>query len=145
MKGELLHKMLMLASYKHAGQLDKSGQPYILHPIAVMYLLYTTDEELQCMALGHDLLEDTNTTQSELIEHFTPRIVEGIRSLTRFPSETYAEYIEKVKLNPDAVRVKLCDLQHNMDPSRGHEIPISLRKRYMKSFRELQVVRNGTS
>jgi (p)ppGpp synthase/HD superfamily hydrolase len=140
MKGELLHKMLMLASYKHAGQLDKSGQPYILHPITVMYLLYTTDEELQCMALGHDLLEDTNTTQSELIEHFTPRIVEGIRSLTRFPSETYAEYIEKVKRNPDAVRVKLADLQHNMDPTRQYDLPPSLRKRYLTTFLQLRAL-----
>jgi (p)ppGpp synthase/HD superfamily hydrolase len=141
MKGQLLGKMLMLATYKHAGQLDKSGEPYILHPLAVMYLLYTTDEELQCIALGHDLLEDTNTTQAELIENFTPRIVEGIRTLTRFPAQTYADYKEQVKTNPDAIRVKLCDLQHNMDPNRKYELPRSLRKRYMDFFRELQALR----
>lgn len=138
MKGELLNKMLMLAAYKHAGQLDKSGEPYILHPLSVMHLLYTDDEELQCMALGHDLLEDTNTTQVELIENFTPRIVEGIRTLTRFPGETYAEYRRKVKTNPDAIRVKLADLQHNMDPSRKWEMPKSLKLRYYEFYHELQ-------
>jgi GTP diphosphokinase / guanosine-3',5'-bis(diphosphate) 3'-diphosphatase len=141
MKGSMLSNMLMLATYKHCGQVDKSGQPYILHPITVMQLLYTDDEELQCIALGHDLLEDTNTTQGELIRIFTPRIVEGIRTLTRFPAQTYAEYKVQVKTNPDAVRVKLCDLQHNMDPSRKYVLPRSLHKRYTEFFRELVVLR----
>ena len=138
MKGRMLSNMLMFATYKHAGQVDKSGEPYILHPITVMQLLYTDDEELQCIALGHDLLEDTNTTQVELIQNFTPRIVEGIRALTRFPCQTYSEYMEQVKTNPDAVRVKLCDLQHNMDPSRKYLLPISLKKRYARFHRELR-------
>jgi (p)ppGpp synthase/HD superfamily hydrolase len=141
MSGTMLSQMLMLATYKHMGQLDKSGQPYILHPLSVMYLLYTTDEELQCIALGHDLLEDTNTTQGELIQNFTPRIVEGIRTLTRFPGQTYEDYKAQVKTNPDAVQVKLCDLIHNMDPSRSHVISRSLHKRYVKFFHELQALR----
>jgi len=141
MTGQMLSNMLMLATYKHCEQKDKGGQPYILHPLTVMHLLYTDDEELQCIALGHDLLEDTNTTVRTLEGHFTPRIIAGILALTRPEGMPYAEYKEQVKTNPDAIRVKLCDLQHNMDPSRAHTISPSLRKRYMDFFRELQALR----
>ena len=48
-KGEMLNKMLVLATNRHAGQYDKGGNPYILHPLKVMYYLKTTDEELQCI------------------------------------------------------------------------------------------------
>ena len=141
MKGTMLSNMLMLATYKHAGQLDKSGQPYILHPLTVMHLLYTDDEELQCIALGHDLIEDTNTTSWDLQNlGFTTRIIEGIEALTKNPLSDYASYKDQVKCNADAIRVKLCDLQHNMDLSRGYVIHSSLRKRYMDFFRELQAL-----
>lgn len=141
MKGEMLSNMLMLATYKHAGQLDKSGQPYILHPLAVMHLLYTDDEELQCIALGHDLIEDTNTKPCHLEDlGFSRRVVQGIIALTRPKGMPYFQYKAQVQLNPDAIRVKLCDLQHNMDLSRSYAIPPSLRKRYIDFFRELQAI-----
>ncbi len=143
MKGEMLSNMLMLATYKHAGQVDKSGQPYILHPITVMQLLYTDDEELQCIALGHDLLEDTNVTVQALQEHFTPRVVEGILALTRPPGLSYYLYMAQVKTNPDAIRVKLCDLQHNLDPSRKYVLPFSLKRRYINFMHELRALRSG--
>lgn len=139
-KGQMLSTMLMLAAYKHANQLDKSGEPYILHPLAVMHLLYTNDEELQCIALGHDLLEDTNVTVNTLRNHFTPRIVEGILALTRPPGLSYTLYKAHVKTNPDAIRVKIADLQHNMDPSRKWDMPLSLKKRYVEFHRELQAL-----
>lgn len=115
-KGELLNKMLVLATSKHAGQFDKGGNPYILHPIAVMHLLEVSDEELQCIALGHDMVEDCGVTYAELRDHgFTERIIDGIKSLTKVPGETYEEYKDKVKANPDGIRVKIADLRHNTD------------------------------
>lgn len=139
MKGTMLSQMLMLATYKHAGQVDKSGQPYILHPLAVMHLLYTDDEELQCIALGHDLIEDTGVTTRDLENlGFSTRVIEGIWTLTRSPGQLYSLYQLQVMANPDAVRVKLADLQHNMDPSRAYILPLSLKKRYSDFFRELQ-------
>ena len=115
-KGELLNKMLVLATNSHANQFDKGGNPYILHPIAVMHLLGDADEETRCIALGHDIVEDCNVTYKQLGElGFTPRIIEGIRSLTKIPGESYDEYKTKVKANPDAVRVKIADLTHNTD------------------------------
>lgn len=113
-KGELLSKMLVLATNRHAGQFDKGGKPYILHPLAVMHLMDDADEEQQCIAVGHDVVEDCGVTYSELRElSFTDRIIEGIRCLTKIPGESYDEYKEKVKSNPDAIKVKLADLTHN--------------------------------
>lgn len=115
-KGELLSKMLVLATNKHSGQFDKGGNPYILHPIAVMYMDPNFDEEQQCVALGHDLVEDCGVTYADLREMgFTERIISGIRCLTKIPGETYEEYKDKVKSNSDAIRVKIADLRHNTD------------------------------
>jgi len=117
--GQLLSNMLMYATTKHFDQFDKSGKPYILHCIAVMQLLPSNaDEELQCIALGHDLVEDCKVTYEELTEKFTPRIVEGIRSVTKQLGETFEEYKAKVKDNRDGVQVKIADLRHNSDITR---------------------------
>jgi (p)ppGpp synthase/HD superfamily hydrolase len=106
--------MLVLATNAHAGQFDKGGAPYILHPIAVMQLMEMPDEEQQCIALGHDIVEDCGITYAQLREGgFTDRIIEGIRCLTKIPGETYDEYKAKVKSNPDAIACKLADLEHN--------------------------------
>lgn len=115
-RGQMLSKMISLAVERHAGQFDKGGMPYILHPLTVMHRLRTVDEELQCIAVGHDLVEDTATTSAELRElGFSDRIVVGIRTLTKFESQTPEEYREAVKGNPDAIRVKMEDLRHNSD------------------------------
>ncbi len=113
-KGELLNKMLVLATNRHAGQFDRGGNPYILHPIAVMNILKDADEELRCIAIGHDIVEDCGVTYTELREMgFTERIIDGIKCLTKVPGESYDEYKTKVKSNPDSVRVKIADLTHN--------------------------------
>ncbi len=114
-KGELLRSAILIAVEAHADQFDKGGQPYILHPLAVMYLLSTDDEELKCIAILHDVIEDNkNFTYQGLREKgMTERIIEGVRCLTKVPGETYAEYKAKVKSNIDAIRVKRKDLKHN--------------------------------
>lgn len=119
-KGYYLSKMLALATTRHEGQFDKGGSPYILHPLKVMHYLKSEDEELQCIALGHDLLEDTFKDVSEGVsrltyEGFSERIIKGILDLTKVPGEPYEAYKEKVKSNPDSIRVKLADLRHNSD------------------------------
>ncbi len=116
MKGELLDKMLLLATQSHHGQFDKGGAPYILHVLKVMHYLKTDDEELQCIALGHDLLEDTGVTALHLEKlGMTPRIIAGIRALTKEPLQTLDNYKIGVFCNRDAMLVKRCDLRHNSD------------------------------
>lgn len=115
-KGQLLNKMLVMATNAHAGQYDKGGKPYILHPLKVMHYLKSEDEELQCIALGHDIVEDTGVTYRQLAEEgFTERVIAGIKALTKVPGETYDEYKERVFANEDAMRVKMADLRHNTD------------------------------
>lgn len=115
-KGEMLNKMLVLATNAHAGQFDRGGNPYILHPLRVMSFLKEDDEELRCIALGHDVIEDTDTTYADLeAAGMSPRVIEGIRVLTKVPGETYADYKERVFKSVDAMKVKLCDLRHNSD------------------------------
>ena len=114
--GEMLSNMLVLATNAHAGQFDKSGSPYILHPLKVMHYLKTDDEELNCIALGHDVVEDTDVTYAKLREvGMSERVINGIRALTKVPGETLDEYKVRVKVNPDAIKVKRCDLRHNSD------------------------------
>jgi guanosine-3',5'-bis(diphosphate) 3'-pyrophosphohydrolase len=115
-RGEMLDRMLVLATNAHHGQFDKGGRPYILHPLRVMSFLKTDDEELQCIALGHDVIEDTKTTYEDLrAAGMTERVIQGIRVLTKQPGETYTEYKHRVFESKDAMTVKLCDLRHNTD------------------------------
>lgn len=115
-RGEALNKMLVLATTKFDGIFDKGGAPYILHCLKVMYYLKTDDEDLQCIGLGHDLVEDTDVTYQQLREMgFSERVITGIRAMTKVPGETNDEYMERIKANPDAIRCKLADLRHNSD------------------------------
>jgi (p)ppGpp synthase/HD superfamily hydrolase len=140
-KGELLNRMLVLATNKHSGQYDKGGTPYILHPLKVMHYLKTDDEELQCIALGHDLLEDTDVTIQLLLLTFTDRIARGILSLTKIDGESYENYKDRVKANPDAILVKMCDLRHNTDIRRLKGISkkdFDRMEKYHRFYKELQ-------
>jgi (p)ppGpp synthase/HD superfamily hydrolase len=116
---KMVEKMLLWATNAHAGQLDPGGTPYILHPLKVMHFLQTEDEELMCIALGHDLIEDTFVTADHLRSWgFSERVVSGIVALTKHEGQTYEEYKAAVFSNPDAMRVKMADLKHNTDISR---------------------------
>jgi guanosine-3',5'-bis(diphosphate) 3'-pyrophosphohydrolase len=115
-KGEMLDKMLVIATNAHHGQFDKGGRPYILHPLRVMSYIKEDDEELQCIALGHDVIEDTKVTYKELRDAgISERVINGIWRLTKQPGQTYEEYKEGVFSSVDAMKVKLCDLRHNTD------------------------------
>jgi len=115
-KGELLGKVLVLATNAHAGQFDRGGNPYILHPLKVMHYLKSDDEELQCIALLHDVIEDTKTTWQDLADiGCTVRVMEAVAALTKMPGQSYDQYKQNVFSNEDAMRVKLADLRHNTD------------------------------
>jgi (p)ppGpp synthase/HD superfamily hydrolase len=115
-KGEMLGKMLVIATNGHAGQFDRGGAPYILHPLKVMHYLKSNDEEEMCIALGHDLFEDTKVTRQQLIDAgISLRVVYGILALTKMPGQSLEEYKEQVFANNDAMKVKRADLRHNSD------------------------------
>lgn len=142
-KGEMLDKMLVLAVTRHAGQFDRGGRPYILHTLAVMHKLRSDDEELNCIAVGHDIIEDTNTTYTELREMgFSERVILGIKNLTKVPGESNEEYLDRVKSSQDSIRVKLCDLQHNSDIRRLKgvtEKDFARLQKYNRMYLELKI------
>ncbi len=122
-KGEMLSAMLVICTNAHVGQFDKAGKPYILHPLKVMHYLKTEDEELQCIALGHDLFEDTKVSAQDLRDAgVSERVIKGIMCLTKMPGESPEEYQQKVMSNLDSIKVKKEDLRHNSDIRRLHGV-----------------------
>lgn len=140
-KGEMLGRMLVLVTNAHAGQYDRGGQPYILHPMKVMHYLKSNDEELQCIALGHDVVEDTDVTYKDLRDNgISERVIAGIKALTKVPGETLDEYKIRVYANRDAMLVKKSDLRHNTDIRRLKgvtEKDIARMARYHQFYLEL--------
>ena len=118
---ELLDELLVLAidvaTKAHEGQVDKGGNPYILHPKAVADSLNDTEDKI--VAYLHDVCEDTDTTLDDLINMgFTYRIVSSVRILTKTKDTSYDKYLKQVKKDSNAWHVKMADLKHNMDISR---------------------------
>jgi (p)ppGpp synthase/HD superfamily hydrolase len=112
----MIDKMIRLAVKGHAGQFDKGGNPYILHVLKVMDNLHSDDEELQCIAIGHDLIEDTKVTAKEMLRQgMSPRVVTAIEMLTKRKGQTDEEYLGLILSSIDCMRVKKADLQHNSD------------------------------
>jgi (p)ppGpp synthase/HD superfamily hydrolase len=141
-KGEMLGKMIKLMVDAHDGQFDRGGQPYCCHPLKVMHYLKTDDEELMCIALGHDVIEDTKVTYQDLRDAgISNRVIEGIRALTKLPGQTYDEYKLGVFANRDAMLVKSADLRHNTDIRRLKgvtEKDIERVAKYHKFYLEIQ-------
>ena len=116
-------RAMSMAYDAHHGQLDKSGVPYVLHPL---HLAEQMDDEISCCAaLLHDVVEDTDITPEQLAKAFPAEVVEAVRLLTHDPDTDYFDCVRAMKGNPIAVKVKLADLAHNMDASRfaGVEVP----------------------
>ena len=141
-KGEMLGTMLVIATNAHSGAFDRGGSPYILHPLKVMHYLKSDDEELMCIALGHDVIEDTSVTYKDLRDAgISERVISGIRALTKVPGQTYDEYKESVFASEDAMRVKMADLRHNTDIRRlkgVSEKDIARMAKYHQFFMEIK-------
>jgi MOSC domain-containing protein YiiM len=116
-----LEDALLLAIEAHRGQQDKYGAPYIFHPLRVMCRLETETERM--VALLHDVVEDTALTVQDLAEADYPgEVVAAVDHLSRRPGETYADFTLRIRPHPLARRVKLADLQDNMDVRRMSEL-----------------------
>ena len=132
----LTNRALRLAYNAHQGQVDKSGQPYIFHPYNLAEQM--TDEISVCVALLHDVLEDTDVSLEELEALFPPEVTDTVSLLTRKPEQDYLDYIRAVKKHPAARMVKLADLAHNSDESRfaGCEDIVDLQTEHMEQLRK---------
>lgn len=117
----LTKKALKISFQAHKNQLDKSGIPYVYHPF---HLAEQMDDEYSvCVALLHDVVEDTEMTIDDLTEQgFPPEVTEALLLMTHDDSVPYMDYIKKIKTNSLATKVKLADLEHNSDLTRLDEI-----------------------
>lgn len=113
-----LAKAIEIATVAHKDQYDKSGNPYILHPLHLMQqLMY--DKELATIAVLHDVVEDSSITLEQLHGMgFSNRVIFALTLLTHDIDITYEQYIDNMCCNYDAIRVKRKDLQHNSDITR---------------------------
>ena len=110
---------LQIAQKAHAGQVDKAGKDYILHPMTVASYMDTDTEKT--IAYLHDVLEDTDVTVDALRKIFPNEIVDTLITLTHRKDESYFEYIQRVSKSKLAKKVKVADLLHNLDITRIKE------------------------
>ena len=108
---------LKIMAEAHNGQFDRSGLPYILHPFHVAEQM--RDEATTAAALLHDVLEDTDMTEDQLLEAgIRPDVVRAVVLLTHKEGVDYFDYVRALSEDPVAREVKLADLDHNSDLGR---------------------------
>ncbi|MBX6422154.1 bifunctional (p)ppGpp synthetase/guanosine-3',5'-bis(diphosphate) 3'-pyrophosphohydrolase [Thermosulfurimonas sp. F29] len=123
----LVEKAYVFAAKAHAGQIRKSGEPYLSHPLAVAYILAQMKLDLPTIAAGmlHDTVEDSSLTLDDLRKHFGEEvalIVDGVTKLSALPTSSrlhqQAENFRKMLLamakDLRVILVKLADRLHNM-------------------------------
>ena len=134
-----LEDAILLAVQAHRGQRDRVGQPYILHVFRVMLRMVT--EEERTAAMLHDVVEDTSYTLDQLQAlGYAPEIIHTVDCLTRREDETYEAFVERAGSDPMARRVKLADLEDNMDLRRLsalREHDLDRLNRYLRAWRAL--------
>ena len=121
-------KAMQIAYRAHHGQTDKSGVPYLYHPIHLAEQM--NDEVTVTAALLHDVLEDSPMTAEELrAAGISQQAVDAVVLLTRPAEIPYLDYVERIRSNPIARAVKCADLRHNCDPSRLPDPPDGWREK----------------
>lgn len=116
-----LAKAIEIAARAHADQTDKVGAPYILHPLRIM--LRCNSEAERIVAVLHDVVEDSLYTLDDLRrEGFAAEILAAVDLLTHRTEDSYDVYVERLSRNPLARRVKLGDLEDNMDIKRLEDV-----------------------
>lgn len=123
----------------HKEQYDKSGVPYVFHPF---YLATKMEDEYStCVALLHDVVEDTDITLEELAKDFPNEVIEALSLLTHDLDVPYFDYVLKIKENKIAKAVKLADLGHNSDLTRMEnptEWDLKRQEKYLKAIELLK-------
>ena len=129
-------KAMNLLFERQKDQKDKLGCPYVFHPFHVAEQM--DDENSTVVALLHDIVEDTDTTFEELEQMgFNKEVIDALHLLTHEEGVEYFDYVQKIASNPLATKVKLADLEHNMDPTRIKEVTekdIERREKYKKAY-----------
>lgn len=115
-QSEKYKKALAFATKKHTGQIRIGGLPYISHPVAVAELLEKNGygEDYLITALFHDLLEDTDATEDEILALGGPDVLAAVKLLTKKKGYIMSQYISAIKENNISRAVKAADRLHNL-------------------------------
>lgn len=135
-----LERAIAIAAEAHAGQKDRAGAPYILHPIRLM--IQMDSEDAMMAAVLHDVVENSVWTLDDLRkEGFSNEVLNAVDSLTHRDKEgeDYWDYIQRAKSDPIAIKVKLADLEDNLNPDRLNEVTEKDEKRFDR-YRKAQEI-----
>lgn len=136
---ELTKKAMKLAFAAHKDQVDKSGIPYVFHPVHLAEQMES--EETAIVALLHDVVEDTEYTLQDIAAMgFPQEVLEALALMTHDEAVPYMDYVVQLKGNPIARTVKLADLRHNSDLTRldtVDEKALARIEKYKKAIAEL--------
>jgi (p)ppGpp synthase/HD superfamily hydrolase len=135
----LLEEAIRIAVEAHRGQKDRAGRPYILHPLRMMSRMQTDEEKI--VAVLHDVVEDTDWSLEQLrAAGFPEELTAAVEALTKREGETYEGFVERAKRNALAKRVKLADLEDNMDLRRTGRVTaedLDRLNKYLRAWKSL--------
>ena len=142
---DIIEKSLEIALKAYSGQLDKAGKPYILHPLRIMSKMDCEYE--MSVALLHDVIEDSDYSCEDLIAEGIPfEVVEAVQFLTKIDGEPYDQFIDRVIGNVLAVKVKLADIEDNINLLRLDligEKDLERVTKYHKAWKKLTRLQRG--
>jgi (p)ppGpp synthase/HD superfamily hydrolase len=137
-----LDDAIQLARRAHEGHLDKSGRPYIAHPLRVMGQLKGEHERMT--AVLHDVIEDTDVTLDDLAAVGCPgNVLEAVAALSRNPGEAQEDYLSRVVANPLALVVKRADIADNMSEDRMTRLDRATQERLLAKYHAALRVLDG--
>ncbi len=111
----MLERAIAIAVEAHAGQRERTGAPYVLHPLRVMLRLATDEERIA--GVLHDVVERSPAWTARRLsdEGFSPEIVAAVEALSRREGEEYEAYIRRSASHDLARRVKIADLEDKIE------------------------------
>lgn len=136
---KLTRKAMILAYNAHINQFDRSGVPYIYHPICLAEQMDSENEVI--IALLHDVVEDTNITFEELQKEFPIDVIRVLKLLTHDKNIDYMDYIREISKDDIAKKIKIADIIHNSDETRLDKVglkDIARREKYKKALAILE-------
>ena len=138
----MLDNAIKIAVEAHTGQVDKAGQPYILHPLRCMMAVQTDVQRIA--AIMHDVVEDSEWTLEALADAgFSPEVIDVVDRVSRRHEESYEEFIARVAESKDATVVKIADLEDNLNITRLATVTDKDRARldkYLTAWRKLKAL-----
>ncbi len=137
-----LDKAIKIACEAHKGQVDKAGQPYILHPLRLMLKFNKIQE--QVVAVLHDTVEDSDITCEDLVDYgFSKSVIDAIDCLSKRKNEDYKDFINRIFPNELARKIKIEDIKDNLDLTRIESINNKDLERVSKYHNALNVLQHS--